>query len=294
MIWTAHYNQQMNKAKWLSVRAYLSQSYNISRDAPIKLAGIVIGKVAEIDLKERKKVEVSLLLDKKYESYYLKNSTLETDSQIGLNTLLSGVSLNFIPGESNEHLKHNDVLEITEPQSISQVLNEWNIPQISQQVSIIVENLAQISSNINNNQQHIESLITNLRSSSESLLESSQMLPELMTGVNRVVVKIDQNIDNLEPQINSTLKNLDQVVGQSKTLILSATQLTQSMNSLMQLAPATLDASTSALYEIQALSRQVSNHWLLKDEDPATLLPSVNSIMLPSDSTLYESSQDPN
>lgn len=294
LVWVVQYNKQINRDKWLSINAYLSESYNINRDAPIKLAGIIIGKVAQIDLNENNQVKVVLYLDRKYENYYVQNSTLETDSQIGVNMFISGVSLNFVPGNSNERLQPNDVLKIIEPTSVSQLLDDWKLPQISQQVSIIVDNLARISSNIDHNQQHIESLIINMKNTSESLLKTSKMMPELMSSMQNVVVKVEQNIEGLAPQVNTTFKNLDQMLIESTRLMLAAQELTNTMSSAVQLTPTTLDATNATLNEIQALSRQVKNHWLLRNDEINSSKPPVKTMELPSDASLYEESVDKN
>tara|TARA_R110002167_G_scaffold88509_5_gene238687 strand:+ start:5793 stop:6764 length:972 start_codon:yes stop_codon:yes gene_type:complete len=294
LVWAVQYNKQINRDKWLSVNTYLSESYNINRDAPIKLAGIIIGKVAQIDLNENNQVRVVLYLDRKYEHYYVQNSTLETDSQIGVNMFLSGVSLNFVPGDSNERLRPNDVLKIIEPTSVSQLLDDWKLPQVSQQVSIIVDNLARISSNIDHNQQHIESLIINMKNTSESLLETSKMMPELMSSMQNMIVKVEQSVEGLTPQVNTTLKNLDQMLSESTRLMVSAQALTTTMNSAVQLTPATLESANATLNEMQALSRQVKNHWLLRSDEIDSVKPPIKTMELPIDASLYENSVDHN
>jgi len=281
------YNRQISQDKWLTVKAYLSQSFNINRDSPIKLAGIVIGKVAIIDLNESGQVEATILLDKKYITNFVKNSTLKIDSEIGFSTLLSGVSLTYVPGDSRSPLTHNDVLDIIEPLSLTQVLDEWNIKQISQQVAVIIDNLSQITTNLNNNQNNIESLIVNLNTASESLVKTSESLPELISTLHSVVKKVDNSIDILEPSIGNTLETFELVLVESKALIQSTTYLSESVDTVVQLTPATLNAANSALFEIQSLSRQVRGHWLLKDDTLNVLPPPVSSIVLPSDSTLY-------
>lgn len=294
LVWAFHYNQQINRDKWLSLNTYLSQSYDINRDAPIKLAGIVIGKVTQIDLNENNQVKVTIHLNKKYAHYYVQDSILETNTDIGVNTFLSGVSLNFVPGNSKVRLQQHDVLNIVEQASISQIIDTWDLPKISQQISITVENLARVSGTINDNQQNIESLIINMKNTSESLLTTSKMMPELISNMQNVIVKVERDIEGLTPQMNTTLNNLDKILDEATLLLRSSTTLTDTMNSTVKLTPATLDATNSALNEMQALSRQIKNHWLLRKERTQSLITPINNIDLPSDSSIYEASKDKN
>jgi ABC-type transporter Mla subunit MlaD len=79
--WYHSKSSVLDAEKWLSADAFITQSYGIGSDAPIRLAGVTVGKVDSVDLTNDGKVKLTLSLDKQYSSRFQPENRLSARSE---------------------------------------------------------------------------------------------------------------------------------------------------------------------------------------------------------------------
>jgi phospholipid/cholesterol/gamma-HCH transport system substrate-binding protein len=281
----------MDEQRWLPSQAFLSESYGISKDAPIRLAGVTVGKVASIKLTSDGKVKLELLLDKEYDRFFHADSSLKLDSQIGINSVIVGSNLLFAPGESTVKLTPGATIKVTEPKSVEQLLEEFNIVGFAEKATNILDNLDNITGSISNNQQALQATIDNVAITSQLLVESSQQVPEILHASVKVLEEVNKSIQNLDPKVTASMDNLNQSLKISQQLMLDMQILVNTVNRVADLTPDTLDATNATLTEVRRLTKQLRGHWLLDTEEKAQSASSPITIMYPPDLSLYQTEQ---
>lgn len=291
--WYHSKSRILDAEKWLTAQAFLSQSYGISSDAPIRLAGVTVGKVDNIDLTDDGKVRLSLLLDKQYRRFFRADSSLKIDSQLGLNSVLSGSNLLLESGVSTIGLSPQAILKVTEPQSVEQLLEQYNITEFAEKANNILSHLDTITGAISENQQALQTTIVNAANVSESLAETSAMLPELLQQSSDMLIKINTSIDNLTPSMQSSMDNLDQSLEISQQLMEQVQALIATVDGVTNKTPETLDATNATLEEVRMLTQQLRGHWLLGDSQESKKASSSLSTVYPTDRSVYQNQELP-
>lgn len=274
--WYYSKSRVLDAEKWHSAQAFLTQSYGISNDAPIRLAGVTVGKVDNIDLTSDGKVRLSLLLDKQYKRFFRADSSLTIDSQLGLNSVLSGSNLLLNSGVSTIGLSPQATLKVTEPQSVEQLLEQYNITEFAEKANNILSHLDTITGAISENQQALQDTIVNAASASQSLAESSALLPDLIQKSSDLLNQVNASIEDLTPSMVSSMENLDQSLAISQQLMEQVQTLVATVDGVTNRTPETLDATNATLEEVRLLTQQLRGHWLLGDTQK-----SENNIMTP-------------
>ncbi len=290
--WYASKNSILDTQRWLHAQAYLSQTYGISKDVPIRLAGVTVGKVLNVDLTDDGKVKFGVLLDKEYRHFFRADSRLKIDSQIGINTVISGTNLLLETGSSLVSLAENATIPVTEPKSFEQLIDDYNVVGFADKVSIILDNLDTITSTISDNQQELRSMVGNLAIATESLATSSQQLPELLQASSRLLDNLNTTMTKIDPKLNASFDGLAQNLELSQQLMLDMQVLIGTVDEVTNMTPETLAAANTTLREVGNLTKQLSGHWLLGGEQQKTAQTSSEiSVSYPPDWSLYQTEQ---
>jgi phospholipid/cholesterol/gamma-HCH transport system substrate-binding protein len=281
--WYHSKSSVLDAEKWLSADAFITQSYGIGSDAPIRLAGVTVGKVDSVDLTNDGKVKLTLSLDKQYKRFFRADSSLKIDSQLGLNSVLSGSNLLLDPGVSTIGMSPQATLTVTEPQSIEQLLAQYNITEFAEKANNMLTHLDTISGAISENQQALQSTIVNAASASQSLAESSALLPELIEKSGDLLNQVNNSIESLTPSLVSNMENLDQSMVITQQLMEQIQTLVISVDDVTNKTPQTLDATNATLEEVRLLTQQLRGHWLLDDNSENEKAPLTPSTVYPTD-----------
>lgn len=289
--WYEAKTNAIDAQKWLPSQAFLSESYGISKGAPMRLAGITVGKVASIDLTDDGKVKLELLLDKEYERFFHADSSLKLDSQIGINSVIVGSNLLFVPGGSVVKLEPGSTIKVTEPKSVEQMLEEFNIVGFAEKATSILDNLDNITGSISKNQQALQATIDNVAMTSQLLAKSSQQIPEILQASVEVLEEVSKSIQNLDPKVTASMDNVNQSLEISQQLMLDMQVLVNTANTVTDLTPATLDATNATLTEVRKLTKQLRGHWLLDSGEKMPIPNNPINIIYPADASLYQTEQ---
>lgn len=259
---------------------FFSQSYGILPGAEISLSGILIGHVESVALERKNQVKISVLLKPEYRDFYRQGSILKVNSGLGLDTMISGKGLEFIPGDDdNSPLTAGTQLTSQEPQSIEDMLNQWNVKQLAQDAEKIVANLAQVSDTLVSNQQYLVAMIHNLAATTEATNNMLQTLPPVIDNVNVLILQLNKTVASLDTQSTSLSSDLTE-------LTTSSTELTQNINSLVlelqpsiKMLPSTLSTINRTSLSTNQFIETLNSHWLFgKTTDKETNLETLRYI----------------
>jgi ABC-type transporter Mla subunit MlaD len=256
-------NGLITEEQSLEFKTNVKQSFGITLGAPVKLAGVDIGKVSKITLLPNGKVEISISLPNKYENLYKTDSYLRIDSQLGFDTMLIGQGMIFIPGHESQTLKSGAFINTKEPQSLSDLTKEFNVAESSKKIGHIIANVDDITSNLVQQKKHINSLINNVDKLTASLIKTSEQINTSMKLFDNKLIALD---DKITPVISlmelrlidseKTLKSTTQFMSQLK-------QLTRAAEPSIRSVPATLNQLDNTLLEFEILAKKIQNSWIL-------------------------------
>lgn len=251
------------------IQTMLSSAFGISKGAPVRMRGVVIGKVDSIDLDLANGVKVTLQLEQQYRQFYRQNSQLKVDTTLDLDNVLIGSGLIFIPG-NGELLVNNAVIATQEPKSIEEIFEEWDLEQISTQLRSIINNVEQLTTRIAQHDQAIEQTMRNTAQVSENLVSITNQLPDLLAEISTTSTTLTKLAQENSQQLQHTLSagqpvidTAQSVLNDTQVLIQTATQFTEALHQVALDVPQTQQYVNQALIDVNKLTLQLQNHWLL-------------------------------
>lgn len=280
-------SKQISIDEWPYYFATLNQSNGIKVNASVKLSGIEIGKVIKVDLQEDTKIRLKLILNPKFNHFYTKQSHLQVDQELAINTVLEGSSLIFFPGDSSKSLIIGSSITIKEAQSIT---DKWQSDKIVDKAKDMISNLQLITQAVKQNNDQIDTILKNLGSISTDLKTVSDKLPALVDNLNlsnrsvqQGISQFNQSIDLIKEPLNNFIINADQLAINSNKRV---KQIEPTINQLNQLIM-TLNRTSKSVTQ---LSEKLSDNWLLGTEKNA-LIPT--PIILTEERDLYNNKLNP-
>lgn len=287
------YEEKNLKNRWLTLKAYTTDSYSLTDGAAILLSGVNIGKIDHIDLAEDGRVQLTLLLDKHYQSFYVRDSSLNIDSNLDINTIFSGSNLLFNKGYSGVLLKENDTIVIKEPKSVTKIIEQWDVQEVVSNLSVVVDNLVVITSSLKEKKDSLDDTISNINSATMSINQASGSLPLLLDSSRLMIEDMRLSLAQVKPEITSSLRSVEQTMSDSQQLFAKFDTLVDSLNSVSHQVPKTFESTNLALYEIRILSRKLNNHWLINQGQPNDNIetPQLIPTVLPQDKSLYQNNK---
>lgn len=270
------------------LRAHVKQTHGIIVDSPITLSGVLIGQVSSVELTPAGQVEIRMQLDAHYRSFYRKDSVIKIDSKLGLSTVFSGSGLTFVPSQNtNNLLGHKSLVKVMEPTSFDELIEQWQIEKIANQLTAIVDSLAVITQTVEQNQQHIAASLQQADQLTASLNQSAEILPQTLQQFNRSLEQIEvltkqlaQTSSRLEVPINDALVQFEQTAEQGKSAIQAAELALIDLPQLIDEVELTLNSSRKLIHTLD-------NHWFLKSTSEQKVnFPLHNSVI---DDRLYNS-----
>jgi ABC-type transporter Mla subunit MlaD len=273
----------------------LDQTYGIAPEASVSLRGVVIGHVVAVAITPMGMVRVDIALSQDYADFYTQDSRLAVDTNIGVNTILTGSGLILTPGTADLAPLDKDAFIPTDvPQGIAALLEELDLVELTQQVTDIVANVQAITVGINSNQDKIYRSLENLETVTQSLAQVSQSFPGMVESVDKSLGTLEETLTGVDKVIRSTdtnlqasLENIALLTTQATLTLAETSELMQATGPVMQQLPSVLLTTDVALQSITRLTDQVSQSWLLGGGSQAAA-PSLPTTAHPHDDAAYE------
>jgi len=249
--------------QYLEFKTQVKQSFGITLGAPVKLAGVDIGKVSKIELLTTGKVQISISLPSKYKDLYKSDSYLKIDSQLGFDTMLIGQGMIFIPGDELNQLEPGAFVHTQEPQSLADLTKEFNVVESSKKIGNIISNIDGITSNLTGKEQQINSILTNIDKLSKSLLHTSNQINKTIITFDKRLINLDNKITPVITLMALRLTESEQMIKSSTDLINELTKITKNVEPSLMVLPNTIKQLDNTLLEMELLTKKIKNSWIL-------------------------------
>jgi ABC-type transporter Mla subunit MlaD len=212
-----------------------------------------------------------MALSQDYADFYTQDSRLAVDTNIGVNTILTGSGLILTPGTADlASLDNNAFIPTDVPQGIAALLEKLDLVRLTQQVTDIVANVQAITVGINSNQDKIYRSLDNLETVTQSLAQVSQSFPGMVRSVDKSLGTLEVTLTGVDAVVRSTDTNLQAslqkitlLTTQATTTLAETSELMRATGPVMQQLPAVMLTTDVALQSITRLTDQVSQSWLL-------------------------------
>ncbi len=279
---------------WLTFNAKMHSSYGLSVGAPIKLNGINIGQIDQVELTPSGEVLIEFTLSTEYQNLYTTNSVLVVDTTLGINNVLSGAGLNFqsIPGPK---LGEGAAVQVQEPQSLQSLMDEWDVEALANQVKDILNNLNEVMSTVRDNQQNVTASLNNIASMTETLAQASESLPSVLAKLDATLTTLQQTVTDTQSVLNQNVDVFNETLTTSTEMMQGINGIVNALEPTIESLPETQRLLDSVLLETLNLTEKLNQHWLLGDSQLPQSTTSISRpfIVLPPDESLYQSSLEP-
>ena len=279
----------------------LDQTYGIAPDASVSLRGVVIGNVTGVAITDDALVRVDLKLSTIYEEFYRQKSRLEVDTNIGVNTILTGSGLILTPGsEDQEIMPRGEFIPTESPQGLATLIEELDMVQITDQITEIISNVESISTGVSENQNTMYASLDNMEEVTNNLAKVSKSLPDMVESLDQSLATLETTMAGVDKLVVTTdrdlqlaLKNVVTLAEQATTTLQETEILFKATTPVMKQLPTVLITTDVALQGVTELTDQLSKSWLLGGGDDGGTN-SLSTFALPSshpyDDTLYDQS----
>ncbi|MEH6592483.1 MAG: MlaD family protein [Halioglobus sp.] len=263
--------------------AYLQESYGITSGGEISLSGVRIGSVQAVKLEGDGQVLISLQMNSKYRSFYRVGSRLRIDSQLALGNVISGSGLIFVPGPEKGHqLEKGAILPVDKPQSMDDLMEEWNVRELINTVQVIVKDMSEVVSSVSQNQHQLVEMLSQSSEMTVNLAQATKQLPQIMADMNELVLTVNElgkDAGRISSQVSDVMQNTDQLTE-------SLYDLSRSLEPTVARSPILMDNLIQVSRETDLLLNKLNQHWLLGGSDVSSA--PEYSIDLPADDALYK------
>lgn len=272
----------------------LDQTYGVARNADVTMHGVPIGKVRGVAITADGMVRVDVALSLEYEDFYRRNSRLEVNQELGM-ALLTGTGLILHPSGSDNALLDAGAMIVTDaPTSFGSVLDEINVQQLADQVTEIVTNVEDITTELVNNQDKIYASIDNLEQVTRSLAEITETLPGMVDSVDQSLTAMQSSLEGVDKMIAATDQDLQQTLANSVELSSQATNTLAEAEIMMRESapiiaqlPGFMITTDLALQSMTQLTDQLNQSWLFGGGSGPTTVRAIPNVH-PHDDSLYE------
>ncbi len=249
----------------------LDKTYGIAPDASVSLRGVVIGNVTNVAITGDGLVRVDLTLSTIYQEFYRKRSRLEVDTNIGVNTILTGSGLILTPGAKDEKIMpRGEFIPTASPQGLATLLEELDMVQITDQITEIISHVESITTGISVNQGTMYASLENVEDVTNNLAKVSKNLPAMIESLEQSLATLESTMSNVDKLVVKTDKDLQLalknivVLTEQATLTLEETEtLFKATTPVMNQLPTVLITTDVALQGVTELTEQLSKSWIL-------------------------------
>jgi phospholipid/cholesterol/gamma-HCH transport system substrate-binding protein len=217
------------------LKASLSKSYGLEPGAPVMMSGFQIGRVRQVELNERGRVDVSLQLLARYQPMVREGAEASVSRSgvvVGQTVIEIGLGDERAPA-----LTDGATIRVSEPRDIAELISE---------VQPVLNAVKQTLLRVETITQELQSAVQSGGKAIEQVATASQELPEMVQSVKRTVASVEQTVRTLPDvtgSVQKTLKTVDGIAGDVK-------QLTARL-------PAVLDTTQATAKSVQGLSESV-------------------------------------
>jgi phospholipid/cholesterol/gamma-HCH transport system substrate-binding protein len=189
----------------------------IRRGATIRLSGVDIGVVTDIQITNDNKVNITMKINKDYQKFIHKTS----EASIELEGLVGGkyVSLNYGTGPS-ENVENGDVIKTKDPFSLGKIMQEAQISVDN--AAEMTKNLSMIFAKVNAGKGTIGKLVNDtkiydvLLSATGYIDTTVRRAADQLGKMSSGYLNLTQSIDRIMNGVDSTVYNISNIINKVK------------------------------------------------------------------------------
>lgn len=280
---------RVSTTQWVHLHTQMTNTHGLSAGTAIELSGVKIGTVGSVSLQADTQVAVELLIEPARAELLRRDSYFVINSELGLDTVLSGVRLELVPGQKKDLLQSGDTVLVEEPQSMDELLQEFDIERLAIRAQEILNNLEKITAAVAGERESIANLLVNLEKVSEGLHQTSTQLPLLVNSINDVSVQLDESLSGIDGNIEMLVGPLQETVSSASGTLIALESALVDLQPTLQALPLLLSSGRQAAQSFGNLSDQLASHWLFGDKE--SVARPLRPMLLPDDE-LYPEAGD--
>lgn len=177
----------------------------LKQGASVRMNGISVGKVDNIEIKSKTIVLVEMTLEKSVQKFIKKDSKATISSE----GLVGNKIVELIPGSSEApSIMDNEMLASVKPVEVQDIIS--GLKETSDNATLITKDLSEITGRINNGEGTLGQLINNDQLY-KSVDSSMQSFVSISGNVNQILLKIASAVDNMTgdfTQLTSTIRKI--------------------------------------------------------------------------------------
>jgi phospholipid/cholesterol/gamma-HCH transport system substrate-binding protein len=235
-----------------------NESYNLQKNAEVKLFKANIGKVTDIALNEDR-VRVRLEILERYASRIRQDAIAIVESP----TLIGSEYISIIPGSSDSpRIEEGGEIQSREKRSINDILAEFEVEKTAKMVIEGVQNFSELTTYLNHPAAPLRMSLDNIQLASEHLVRITADL-DAGKGVLGALVKSEALLGQVETSItrlNDILSSIEQAAAQTPhTMELVQENLSvyrqsgNSLNARMNEAQIVIEEINRAMADLQVI-----------------------------------------
>ncbi len=256
----------------------LNQAHSIVRGADVRLAGISIGQIESVTLRNDGKVRVDIAISNEYRKFIAQGCRLRVASSFGLSALIGWTGLQLLTSETpGDILEEGSMIEALQPVELAETFSDVELNKMANNVKSILQNLSEISGAIGESEDAITATLKNLAGITQELRGAvntvSQTAKSAQTGFiawteagRSVQGLVDASKDDVKAtsvsarkasqQLNRLLTELGDVTGQLSHLV-------KQIDAGSEHIPTLFLESRILVERANELTERLNSHWLL-------------------------------
>lgn len=239
--------------------------------ASVRMNGISVGKVDNIDIKSKTIVLVEMTLEKEVQKFIKKDSKATISSE----GLVGNKIVELIPGSSEApSVMDNEMLVTVKPVEVQDIIS--GLKETSDNATLITKDLSEITNRINNGEGTLGQLVNNDQLY-RSVDSSMRGFVSISGNVNQILYKIAGAVDNMTGdfsqltvtirKITADIAEITRKMNSSESIVgtlLTDTLFAYNLKSLMQNANATTKNLENGSFSFAQNMEALKHNFLFK------------------------------
>ncbi len=257
--------------------AYLKNAQGVSTDSVVKVSGMEVGKVSDLDIADDNRVHITLYVYKRY------RNLIRVDSRASLSKLsvLGKSSIDIHAGSpASPVMPENAVLDIEEPLSLEQLMADLTpvmarVKRIVDGVALMVE--AVEPARLQSLSVDLSRTAGNLRSATDQMIAGEGTLGRLVydAQVEQDLITVVDRLASVLDRTDRRMAELEPILAHARDVAGTGTELSRELTALIVEGRQTVNHLNVALgtanVELQQLPELVSRMKLLMESTDKTL-----------------------
>ncbi len=248
----------------------MDQSYGVASGADIRLKGVVVGKIIDVELQSGEEasepiwVQVSISILPEFLRWITQGSWLEIDSTVGLASVIGGSGLVLFSKAGGRQLQTDEWIEFVTPMAPQQLVDQYFPPRLRKKAAEVIEHTYQISKVLNDHREDMGELLSSGAIAAEHASEAAKDLPLLSNKLLLLSDKLDSRAAEFREVLQKTVETMEQIDG-----------LTNQTHSIIEKKSQPLDTlirqSKLLVEEARSTVKAVKGHWLLNNKNDRSI-----------------------